>query len=459
MTVTRFAVGKRKIVFMRSALIYLFLFAATLGSAFAQSSPALDVFTEHGFYTSNVPNKIYIESRIDLPDTAGKDRPALVHNIAFVLDRSGSMLGPRIESLRKAVSVAIGSLSDRDIVSIVVFGSEVETLVEAKRRDQLTDIDAVLAQIEPSGGSALYDALNQGAAQLRRYAAPSMLNHLILVTDGPSTKGPQEVDDFIHLTEAFAREGIGLSTVGIGEDFEEDLLASLARKGNGLFRFANKPEALVEVVPAEVARLCTVIAKDATLTVECTPDCSKIESVGWVPASITSSTATYHFFYLYTGQNPRILTAVSAQPRLSSYQLGTVRLSWQDPVDRKPHEIIKPLEIHLESDERAVSTSRDPEVARSLADAIARQGMQDAIKQIDKGELRRAVRPLRHVLSDLYNLNYRLDDPQIATKISAFESYLAEIKARGINQVDRKILRSGLFNKFGIPTSDDSPEN
>jgi Ca-activated chloride channel family protein len=279
------------------------------------------------------------------------------------------------------------------------------------------------------------------------------------VTDGPSTKGPREADDFTHLVEAFSREGIGLSTVGIGEDFEEDLLANLARIGNGQFRFAAKPESLVEVVPAEVARLCTAIAKDATLTVECTSNCSKIESIGWIPATTTETTATYHFNYLYAGQNPRILTSITTGARLSSYRLGMVKLSWKDTADGQPHEIAKPLEIHLESSEQAVRTSKDPVVARSVANAIVRQGMQDAIQQIDKGDFKRALRPMRSAREELYTLNYKLDDPQIAAKISELESYLADVKARGMNQLDRKILRSGLFNKFGVPTPEDSSDH
>ncbi|MBK9989247.1 MAG: VWA domain-containing protein [Verrucomicrobia bacterium] len=459
MALTPFPVGKCNIIHMRSAYFSLLLISATLGNALAQSAPTLDVATDHEFYASDVKNNIYLESRIDLPDLSGKDRPILVHNIAFVLDRSGSMLGPRVESLRKAVSLAIGSLSERDIVSVVVFGSEIETLVEAKRRDQLDGIDGLLAQVEPSGGSALYDALNQGAAQVRRYATPSTLNHVILVTDGPSTKGPREADDFTHLVEAFSREGIGLSTVGIGEDFEEDLLANLARIGNGQFRFADKPESLIEVVPAEVALLCTAIAKDATLTLELSSVCSQIEAIGWTKATITDTTATYNFPYLYAGQNPRILTSVTTEARRSSYKLGTVRLSWKDVADGKPHEITRPLEIQLESDGESTRTSFNPEVARSMADAIVRQEMLEAIKQIDKGDFQRALRPLRRARSELYNLNYRLDDPKIAVKIRDLEGYLANVQTRGMNQLDRKILRSGLFNKFGIPTAEDSSDH
>ena len=440
---------------MRLALFSIFLIATSLGCAQAQSSPSLTVATDHGYYLPDLENDVYVESRIDLPALGGASQPITQRNIAFVLDRSGSMLGPRIEALRKAVSLAISSLSDRDTVSVVVFGSEVETLIEAKRRDQLAGFDALLAQIEPSGGSDLYDALNQGAAQLRRYATPSTHNQLILVTDGPATKGPRETDDFLRLCESFARENINLCTVGIGEDFNEDQLASMARSGNGQFRFAAKPESLVDIIPSEVARPSSIVAMDAVLTVECPSGATKIESYGWTPATLTEKKATYSFPHLYAGQSVRILTAISARARMFSYRLGTIRLTWKDAVDGQAHEIVKPLEIRLEADREAIRTSKDPEVCRNMGDAIVRQGLQDAIQQIDKGDLKRAQRKLRDAREELYSLNDQLDDAQISAKITELEKYLAEVKARGLNQLDRKVLRSGLFNRFGIPTTED----
>jgi len=442
---------------MRSVITYLFLALLAIGRLYAQPAPTLEAATNREFYYAEAPsNKIYVEARIGSTASALTPPPAANRNLAFVLDRSGSMAGAPIQSLRQAMAATLNSLSDQDVVSVVLFGSEVETLVEAKHRNQLGDLDALLAQIEPAGGAALYDALNQGAAQLRRNAGPGTINHLVLVTDGPPTKGPRELADFSKLAEVFAREGFTLSTVGFGQDFNEDMLATLARIGNGRFRYADKPEKFSEALLAEIAPLRTLVARDAVVSIEFTADCSDVASYGWKQAVVERATATYHFPYLFADQASQVL--VSAQittPRFPSHHtIATVRLRWNDLVDGKPREIVRPVSVSFDSDANTVRKSVNPSVIRTSAGTLISEGMQQAIEQIDKGDFRRALRALRRARDDAQSLNDDLDDPQVATRIQQLETYLAEVQARGLNQLDRKILRSGLFNQFETPTEE-----
>ncbi len=439
---------------MRTVLLIL-LAVLACGPIRAQPVITLDAATDRELYHANSHNKIYVEAQVHVADPAARAAAATVRNIAFVLDRSGSMAGAPIQALRRAMSAALNSLSDHDVVSVVVFGSEVETLVDAKRRDHLGEIDAVLAKLEPAGGAALYDALNQGAAQLRRYAGPSTINHLILVTDGRPTKGPREFDDFSRLAEVFAREGFTLSTIGIGQDFNEDLLATLARSGNGHFRYVDQPDKLTDALQAEIAPLRTLVARDAILTIEFRSSCEDVESYGWKQANVENQTVTYHFPYLFADQDLSVLVSAKQRPIRIAAALATVRLSWNDLAEGKSHSEEKALSVVFEADERAVRTSLNPGVIRVSVGALISEGMQEAIEQLDKGDFRRALRALRNARDDAQSLNDDLEDPQIAAKIAQLEAYLAEVQARGLNQLDRKILRSGLFNQFETPTADD----
>ncbi len=439
---------------MRTVIISLFLALLAASPALAQPAPTLEVATNREFYHADTRNKIYIQSRVGTTSTTLVAPPAAIRNIAFVLDRSGSMAGPSIQALRQAMVATLNSLSDRDIVSVILFGSEVETLIEAQHRDQLGDLDALFAQIEPAGGAALYDALNQGAAQLRRYAGPTTINQLVLLTDGPPTKGPRELDDFSKLAEVFSREGFTLSTIGLGQDFSEDMLATLARIGNGRFRYADQPEKIAEALQAEIAPLRTLVARDAVLTVEFKSDCEDVASYGWKQAVIEHETVAYHLPYLFANQELSLLASATLRAQRYSYRLATVHLRWNDLANGKPQEISKAVSINFDAEETAVRKSANPEVIRTSASTLISEGMQRAIEQIDKGDFRRALRALRSARSDAQSLNDDLNDPQVTAKIKQLETYLAEVQARGLNQLDRKILRSGLFNKFDTPTEE-----
>lgn len=455
----------RLVTFFLASALAVFGAPTAVPPAGSPSRVTLEAETEHSIYLAESLNKFYLEVHLVAAATppvapiASLD--STVRNVALVLDRSGSMDGAPVQALRQAVSRALASLAPQDIVSVVVFGSEVETLVEAKRMDQVGNLDSVLAQIEPAGGSALYDALNQGAAQLRRFAGPTTSNHLVLLTDGPATKGPREAEDFSRLAEAFAREGITLSTIGLGPDFDEDTLAALARTGHGHFRFADKPEKLTDTFQAELAPRPTLIARDLTLTVEFSRNSEKVEPYGWIPSVAKGTTLTYQLPYLFAGQPLRILNSVTArtQTHWVNHKLATLRLAWTDLADGQPHEMVKTVSVDLDPSVEEVRLSLRPAVVRTEVNTLLTEGLQDAIIQIDKHDLRRALRALRRARNEARSFNYDLDDPEVSARIRIFDTYLSEVEARGgLSPLDRKVLRSGLFNQFDSPTADDSSD-
>ncbi len=437
----------------------------------AAASIELEAEAAQRFYREGADNEIFVEARISTAThsepgvtpaaPAGTSTPSVpLRNIVFVLDRSGSMDGDRINALREAVAGALGTLGERDIVSIVLFGSEVETVLEAQRVEQARAALAALSPFEAVGGAALYEGLSQGAAQGRRFADAGSINQLILVTDGPSTKGPREREDFVRLVESFVRDGLTVSTIGLGDEFEEDVLAEIARAGSGRFRFATSPEELDEMVRAEVAPARAIVARDAILTIEFRPVCDRVAAYGAPAARVHRNTVTARYPRLLEGQS----LSVVASGELSAFatigiqrDLVRARLRWTDPVSGEPRELSQGITIRFSLDSRDVVETFNLRVYQAAAAALATEGLQDAIEKLDSGDPRRAVRELRRARAQLLDINNVPRDPQIATMAAQFDAYLAEVQVRGMSAVDRKILRSGLFNRFEMPVPGEEP--
>jgi Ca-activated chloride channel family protein len=444
---------------MRPAAILLFPLLLAFGGMRAESSLVLQATPDRELYLAGSRHTVYLELKVGAAGVpAGAAETSSVRNVVLVLDRSGSMAGAPIQALREAVAASLNLLDARDIVSVVLFDSEVETVLEARRRDRVENLEAILAQVEPTGGSALYDALSQGAAQLRRHTGPATSSHLILLTDGPPTKGPREAADFASLAEVFAREQIVLSTIGLGADFNEDLLANLARIGHGRFRFAATPADIAGALQAELASPGALLARDVILTAEFDADCSELESTGWAPVVIKDLTATWHFPYVFSGQDLTLLLGADVQTRRFSYRLARIRLTWTDVADGQVHTLEQKPTIILEQDSEAVRRSANPAVARTVVRAAISDGLQKSIEQIDEGDFRRALRELRRARSTALDINFYLDDAQVQTSIGLFDAYLAEVQARGVGPLDRKVLRSGLFSRFESPVPEDKAD-
>lgn len=441
---------------MRLALLPAFLAIFLVPLSGAEPPLTLQAFTDREVYRESARNEIFVGARIE-PAPSAAPAPAEPRNVALVIDRSGSMAGEPIAALRAAVASALRSLAPRDIVAVVAFGSELETVVEAQPRDRIDDPAARLARVVPAGGAALYDALNQGAAQLRRHATPTRLNHLVLVTDGPPTKGPREFDDFVHLAEAFASEGIVLSTIGLGGEFDEDVLAAMARSGHGHFRYAETPAALEPALKAAVAWNPPIVGHDAVLTFEFPRAALRLDAHGWRPATIGAGTVAFRFPRLFAGHDFGVLASMELDPAAARVFLphaATVRLRWTD-LAGESHEQTRPLAAHFTHDLRSVRESADPRVMHTAARILISEALQEAIEQVDAGDPRRALRTLRTARTDVRDLNADLAQAPIGEIVHTFDAWLAAIEPRGLSPADRKTLRSGLLHRFDPPHPDE----
>jgi hypothetical protein len=145
------------------------------------------------------------------------------------------------------------------------------------------------------------------------------------------------------------------------------------------------------------------------------------------------------------------------EPRRAGYQFARVRLAWTDVAGGSRQAQEQSVLIQLEQDSTALRNSGNPAVIRSAIDIVISEGLQDAIEEMDKGDMRRALRALRRARGEALDLNYRLDDPRARASIAELDAYLDQLKGRGLNQLDRKILRSGLNRRFQTPMAGEEP--
>jgi Ca-activated chloride channel homolog len=446
--------------FMRVMVLLAVLIGCGIARVHAQPAVSLETATDHKFYRENSDSEVYLEARIVPARSPGVG--ASPRNVVFVIDRSGSMAGEPIAALRKATTAAIGALAPGDFVSVVVFGSEVETLIEAQRRDQLGEFAERLNGIEPAGGAALYDAINQAAAQVRRNSAAGTINQILLVTDGPPTKGPREIEDFSRLAGVFAGEGIMVSTLGLGPDFNEDMLAAMARAGQGQFRYVPQLSGLEAALVAELPRPGTVIGYDAELTIEFNRAVRKGRSHTWRAPNLDGGVFTWRLPRLVSDQPLSLLVSAeigSFHARFELPAFATVKLRWKKPDSGEAQETTRIVPVTFSRDNRDVRDSLNVGVARAAAADVVREGLQRAIEELDRGDPRRALRVLRTTRGETREINFDLDDVPIAEIGRRVDAFLTEAQARVLGPADRKILRSGLSGGFEPPAVIVEPKN
>jgi Ca-activated chloride channel family protein len=257
-----------------------------------------------------------------------KDRRAPV-NVAIVLDKSGSMQGEKIAKARDAAIAAIERLGSRDIVSVVAYDSTVTVMVPATR---LTDKESVVQQIrriEADGSTALFAGVSKGAEELRKFLDKDRVNRVILLSDGLANVGPQSPSELGALGASLMKEGISVSTMGLGLDYNEDLMTKLAQNSGGNHVFIEQADDLVRVFNHEFNDVLSVVAQEVAIEIRVADGVRPVRALN-VDAEINGQQVIVQMNQLYSEQEKYVMLEVEVPATRAgkSREVAEVRVSY-----------------------------------------------------------------------------------------------------------------------------------
>ena len=202
----------------------------------------------------------YVYIQVQVGESVAEVRTPL--NITLVLDKSGSMEGEKIISLRKAAKNAINLLSEDDYVSIIAFSDRVYPIVTSTPAIAKADLKDEIDGIRDGGGTAMSGGMRRGMGELERELAPERLNRMLLLTDG-ETFGDE--DDCRELGKEMGDKGIVIQAMGLGEDWNEELLDQVAEASGGRADFIEKPEDINDMFQTTVQRMQATVVQNSQL--------------------------------------------------------------------------------------------------------------------------------------------------------------------------------------------------
>ncbi len=152
-------------------------------------------------------------------------------NFALVLDHSGSMKGAKLKNVKEAVKMVIDRLEPTDYVSVVIFDDTSQVIIPSMPANDKPGMKAAIDQIRDAGGTTMSLGMIQGLNELRRWHIPNAVNRMILLTDGV-TYG--DSDRCRQLARDATAAGISIYPLGIGSDWDEDLLDTIGQLSGGM---------------------------------------------------------------------------------------------------------------------------------------------------------------------------------------------------------------------------------
>ncbi len=234
-------------------------------------------------------------------------------NVAFVIDRSGSMQGTRIAQAREAAAAAIRRLDKNDIASVVVFDDKIDLLVQAQPVDDHAAFIDRIRQITARGSTAIHGGVIEGAQQVRHNFDRRRLNRVVLLSDGQANVGPRRPEDFAKLGRELLQQGISVSTIGLGLQYNEDLMLQLARASDGNHSFVGETTDLIQVFNKEFDDVLASCAQTVSIDVELRPGVRVVRALSR-DGKIEGQTAQFQLNQVYAATEHYVLMEVEVDP-------------------------------------------------------------------------------------------------------------------------------------------------
>ncbi|MEQ1571202.1 MAG: VWA domain-containing protein [Myxococcota bacterium] len=375
----------------------------------------------------------YLTVTVTAPQELGVEvrRPV---DLAVVMDTSGSMSATgKIDQARRAAKALANQMGPDDTYSLTVFNDDAMLVVPATQVRDPASIGLAIDRIYEGGGTNLYAGMERGANEVRRHQRPGAASRVVVLSDGKANVGVTDDQALVRFAADLAGDGIALTAVGLGLDYNEDLLARLSDVGGGSYHFVDDATSLTTVFEQELARTASVVATGTLVHVELPPGVSPVEVVGWDARAVGNGWDVF-LGDVYAGETKKIVTRVridgAAAARVSAEPVATAAAVYRTVADGAEATSADTAPLTLTADPRAVAASLDRERSIDATRAVGGKYLDLSTRAYEKGDRGESARLaeegaalLRRGSTDFADQSLAGDAAELDSAKTLFQSY------------------------------------
>lgn len=312
-------------------------------------------------------------------------------NVAIVLDKSGSMSGEKIERARAAAIAALGRLGEQDIVSVIAYDNSAQVVVPATKMSDRQAVVNAIQNIRAGGSTALFAGVSKGAAELRKFMSKERVNRVILLSDGLANVGPSSPGELASLGRSLGKEGIAVTTIGLGTGYNEDLMAQLAANSDGTHAFAESADDLDRIFVAEFGDILSVVAQEVVVNIRCKKGIRPVRVLGR-KAEINGNTVIAQFNQIYSKQQKYVLLEIEVAAGVagSSRDVADAEVSYANLGTRTTDTLTSSIATRFTKKDAELVASVDRDVMVACVSQIANDNAKRAVALRDAGKVEEA---------------------------------------------------------------------
>jgi Ca-activated chloride channel homolog len=344
--------------------------------------------------------------------------------LALVLDRSGSMAGQKLRVAKRCAVWLADQLRPTDEMAVVTYDDHVRLVAPLAAVDGL--LRAALAGIDPGGMTNLSGGWLKGFEALQS-ANGNGVRKVLLLSDGLANVGVTDRDSLAALTAKAHERGIGTTTIGFGNDFDEELMTAMADAGGGAAHFAETPDAAPAIFAQELEGLTQVVAQNVSLEIQPHAAVEVLGVLNEYPLAQIAGGVQVELGDAFAGERRRVVLALhvphlAALGPVSVAELVLRYVAIGDEIAQ--HEVTIPVVANVVSAEEAATAVPDAEVREEVMILLSAKARDEAVFDAAAGNFDAALARISTLKEEFRATN----SPRLleeADALEAAESYLA----------------------------------
>ena len=348
----------------------------------------------------------------------GAGRTAI--NLCLVIDRSGSMEGTPLDYVKQACGYVVDMLTPNDVLSIVTFEETVDILMAPQRVTNKAPIKDGLARLMAGNTTNLYDGLSTALQQVVAGTEGKRATRMVVLTDGDPTAGIKDFPSLTNLAGEIKAKGVSVTFLGFGPDYNEELLAGMAKRAGGTYRYIDRPETIPDVFRGELDKLMTTVARNLHLS---------LKPARWVnlraPASSTGPEVSLPLADLERGATiTQVLDLEFPNHPQGWYRVAAGKLTYDDLVSGTPQSVEVDIVMEFTGDAARYSGAQDPRVNGAAQVALASKAVERTVMGLKTGQLTAmgAVQELQKTQMLLVNEGRTAEAQEVTMALRAIQS-------------------------------------
>jgi Ca-activated chloride channel family protein len=274
-------------------------------------------------------------------------------------------------------------LTPNDILSIVTFEETVDVLMAPQKVTSKQPIKDGIQRLSPGNTTNLYDGMTLGLQQVTGVQDPGRATRMVVLTDGDPTAGVKDFGALGQFASEIKSRGITCTFLGFGPDYNEELLASLAKRSGGNYYYIPQPQMIPDVFRIELDKLMSTVARNLQLTVK---------PARWVsmraPQATSGTEVSIPLTDLERGSSiSQVFDFEFSNHPLGWYRIAAGKLTYEDLLQGKTESVDLDFIIEFTADAARYSAPQNPLVASAAQVALASKVVEKTIMGLKTGML------------------------------------------------------------------------